>query len=176
MMFGFPNWIVLAAVAAISAGSATLVTRAVYKGEIAEIELAQAQALIQAQKFGQVIQRGLDQVAVSSAASQGIVQEKIVLQTVTITKEIPIYVQDNSTCITVGLVRVFDAATTGADPAALDLAAGESNDTCAGLGWHALAESVAGNYGRARQDAAQLTGLQEYVRKVQAQLAQSPTP
>lgn len=174
-MFGFPSWAVLAVVAVLSASSSAWVTREVYTGKIAKIELAQADALIKAQKFGQVLQRGLDQVAISSAATQGIAQEKILIQTVTLTKEIPIYVPDNSTCITVGLVRVLDAAAAGADPAALDLAAGESNETCAGFGWHALAESITGNYGRARQDAAQLTGLQEYVREIQSELAKPPT-
>lgn len=38
-MFGFPSWIVLLVVAAVSAGSATYVTREVYQGDIAEIKL-----------------------------------------------------------------------------------------------------------------------------------------
>lgn len=169
-MFGIPSWAVLLVVSAISAGSATYVTREVYTGKIAKIELAQKEAEVAAFKKAQAMQRDADQVAIDIAGNQSNTQEKIVTVTKTIIKEIPTYVKDDSACITVGLVRVLDAAARGTDPAALALAPGEFNETCAGLGSHALADSVAENYGRARQDAAQLTDLQTYVRGVQAAL------
>lgn len=44
-MFGFPSWIALLVVAAVSAAGATYVTREIYLGDIAEIRLAHKTAL-----------------------------------------------------------------------------------------------------------------------------------
>lgn len=94
-----------------------------------------------------------------AAVEEAAAQEKIVTRTRTIIKEIPRYVQDSSHCITYGLVRVLDAAASGADPADLELPAGQSDDACAPVTNSALAASVAENYGIARQNAQQLDAL-----------------
>lgn len=132
--------------------------------EMAQKDRAHAQAVAAAVVEAQTRQRAADQVAIDIAGQQGPVQEKIIVETQTVVERIPYYVSDASGCITIGLIRVLDAAALGADPAALDLAPGERNDTCAGIGPAALAEHVSKNYGRARQDAARLTGAQDYIR------------
>lgn len=102
-----------------------------------------------------------------AAVKEAQAQEKIVTRTQTIIKEVPRYVtasQDRGTCVTYGLVRVLDAAALGADPADLELPAGQSDDACAPVKASALAASVAENYGTARQNAQQLDALIEDTR------------
>lgn len=124
----------------------------------------------------QRLQRDADQVAIDLAGQQSVTQEKIVTRTMTITKEIPTYVKDTSDCVTIGLIRVLDAAALGVDPATLVLAPGQFDETCAGIGARALAQSVVDNYGRARQNAAQLTDLQALARRMKAVLDSAARP
>lgn len=162
-MFGFPNWIVLLVVAAVSAGSATYVTREVYHGDIAELQLAHAQDRHQAFMEGRARQMKSEAITRDVSANFHTSNVRIIRQTQTIVKEIPTYVQDDATCITWGLVRVHDAFALGTDPDKLDLPAGSSNDTCAGIGWRALSETIGGNYGKFHETADQLTHLQAWV-------------
>lgn len=102
------------------------------------------------------------QLTQTSGETQVRVQTKIVDHTVTLIKEVPKYVtvqQDARSCVSYGLVRLLDAASSGRDPADLELPAGQSNDACAPVEASALAASVVENYGIARQNAAQLDGL-----------------
>ncbi len=140
----------------------------VYRGRQDKVAYdgAIAKSNLEAFQTGQARQRDADKIALDIAEQYPLIQEKLVKQTVTLTKEIPIYVKDTSSCVTIGLVRVFDAAAQGVDPATLDLDPGELNDTCAPITATTLASSVAVNYGLARQNAAQLGALQQYVRQL----------
>lgn len=122
-----------------------------------------AAAAAAATKAAAVTQGGVDRAAINAGAETATIVEKIVEKTVYITKEIPTYVPDTSSCITLGLVRVLDAAASGVDPSTIDLAPGKFNETCADFGSRWLAQSIVGNYGKARANAADLTGLQKYV-------------
>src|SRR4051812_21974039 len=51
----------------------------------------------------------LAEIAQAAAVSAASAQEKIQTRTVTLTREIPRYVTDTSSCITYGLIRVLDA-------------------------------------------------------------------
>lgn len=167
---GIPSiWLMLGLFLAGAAGSA-YITREVYTGRIAKIELAHAQAVIDAETKAREDQRAIDQIAIDAAGSQAIVQEKIVTKYRTIERDVHIYVQDSSNCITYGLVRVHDAAAYGADPKSLTLPAGQSDDACAPVGWRTLASTFTGNYRNSNQNSAQLTGLQDYVRDVAGRL------
>lgn len=162
-MFGFPNWIVLLVVAALSAGSATYVTREVYQGDIAELQLAHAQDRHQAFMEGRARQMRSDAITRTVSADFHTSNVRIIRQTQTVIKEIPTYVQDDATCITWGLIRVHDAFALGTDPAKLDLSPGQSNDACAGIGWRALASTIGGNYGKYHEISDQLSHLQGWV-------------
>lgn len=144
------------------------------KAERLDLVARHAQALAAAQKEAADLQHALDGVSLKAADTQVIVQTEIVETTKTIVKEIPHYVPDTSSCITVGLVRVLDAAARGADPETLPLAPGQFNETCADVRASDLARNVAENYGRAHGNAAQLTGLQDWVRGTAAALAAAP--
>lgn len=98
----------------------------------------------------------------ASAVAAAKVDRIIETNTRTIIQEIPTYVtpaQDLHSCVTYGLVRVYDAAILGVQPSDLDLPAGQSDDACAPVKASDLARSLADNVGAARQNAAQLDAL-----------------
>lgn len=104
---------------------------------------------------------------ISNAAEQKqiVVQHDIQVQTRTIVKEVPTYVtaQTDAECwVPVGLVRVYNAAATGADPAAVSDPAGRLDGAASGITCSALAADLADNFGAARSNAAELMGLQSY--------------
>lgn len=104
-----------------------------------------------------------DKLSQDNAVAEAKGQARIVVQTQTLTKEVPTYVtvtQDRSDCVPWGVVRVLDAAVLGVDPAQLRLPAGATDDTCSPVKASDLARSVAGNYGTAAQNAEQLNALE----------------
>jgi hypothetical protein len=105
-----------------SAGLATAGTasRIYYTGAIAKMELAAAQAKDKARDIHDDQQAGANAAVLDFSDHQAEVQPQIVTVTKTIVKEIPRYVQDTSACVTVGLVRVLNAAAIGTDPANFD--------------------------------------------------------
>lgn len=136
------------------------------EGAIADLKLADKTAQAQALRTALALQKKQDAVTLAAALREAAVQQKIATHTVTLTREIPVYVSpriDSRTCIPYGLVRVLDAAVLGADPAALSLPAGQSDDACAPVDASALAASIAANYGAARANAEQLGALQGWV-------------
>lgn len=176
-MFGIPlNWIIYLVIFLAGVGAGVTPTRIYYRGEIASMELAAAKAIEKARDTHDKQQGAVTAAAIDVSDHQVEVQVHEVTVTKTIVKEIPTYVKDTSLCITIGLIRVLDAAAIGADPADLALAPGEFNETCAGIGSNALATSVSENYGRARGDAAQLTDAQVYLRRIKAALELGQKP
>lgn len=168
-MFGLNPWVIIAIGIAFAVSNATSY---ITGKDVVQTEwrLEKAAAKAAAVDEGAKQQSGADRAAITVAAATTVAVERIVTETVYINREIPTYVPDTSHCITVGLIRVLDAAARGSDPAAAALAPGQFNETCAGIGSRALAESIVGNYGTARANAAQLTGLQGYVCEVRRTL------
>lgn len=126
---------------------------------IAGYAMAQAKAIEQALK----LEKKQNSITLAAAVADAAAQEKIVVHTQVVTREIVRHVKDTSTCISFGFVRVLDAEVLGVAPADLALPAGQSDDACAPVTPSALAEHVAANYGRARQNARQLEDLEDYV-------------
>jgi hypothetical protein len=114
------------------------------------------------------IQAAEDAVSLKSAVEEAKAQQQIVTRTETIVKEVPKYVPVASKCpVTVGFIRVLDAAVLGVSPADLPLPAGKSNDSCADIDAPAVATRIIANYsGVCEANARQLTSLQEWVRKI----------
>jgi len=86
----------------------------------------------------------------------------------TITKEIPVYVtaQADARCdVPVGFVRVHDAA---AQNVPVDRPAGDPDAPAEGLALSTVAATVADNYTTCHETEAQVIGLQDYVRGLQA--------
>jgi hypothetical protein len=67
-------------------------------------------------------------------------------------------------CVSVGLVRLHDAAALGVDPDTLPLPAGSSDDACSAVTNAGLASAIADNYAAARANAAQLDDLEANVK------------
>jgi hypothetical protein len=161
------GYIAAAALAAVLSGAGIGWTvHRIDEATIAAMKLAEAQAQLAAANAAAAIQKKEDAVSLARAVSEARAQQKITTQTVTLTKEVPVYVSaktDARTCVTYGLVRVLDAAATGRDPAELPLGAGESDESCASVAASSLARNVAENYGAARANAEQLNALEAWV-------------
>lgn len=132
------------------------------------LELKYAAAEKEAIAKAASIQKTQDAIATDAAVKAAAGQIQIVKQQVIVEKRITEYVTDHSDCITLGLIRVLDAAVLGADPADLALAAGQLNDACAPISATDLARNIAGNYAIARGNAQQLDDLISTVRKLDA--------
>lgn len=130
----------------------------------AHLELANYKAdyfkdLANARSTAAADQKAIDSAITAAAVADAEGQVRIVTRTTTLKEKVPVYVKDNSTCITVGLIRVLDAAALGVDPETLDLRSGESNESCADISAVTLAQSVNGNYGLCHANAEQLNNL-----------------
>ncbi len=82
----------------------------------------------------------------------------------TLIKEIPVYVTpiaDAACVVPAGFVRVHDAAAEGKP---LDGATGDFDAAASGVALSAVAEVAATNYGTCHETAAQVIGLQEFIR------------
>lgn len=95
--------------------------------------------------------------------------EKVRTNTIYLTKEIHDAIPpavDNRCVVPVGFVRLHDASAAGLssvpDPAGL------SDESASGVPISAVAETVVANYGIGRENAAELTGLQDWIRAMQA--------
>lgn len=111
--------------------------------------------------------RRADAISLKSAVAEAAAQQKLADKKSIIAKEVHRHVPpeiSNRVCIPYGVVRVLDAAGTGADSDALSLPAGESDGACAPVTAAALAANVAANYAAARANAEQLGALQTWVK------------
>jgi hypothetical protein len=116
-----------------------------------------------------------DSVTLHSAVAEVAAQQKLADEKSVIAKEVRRHVPRNSPCMSLGLVRVLDAASLGADPDALSLPAGQSDDSCAPVDAAHLAANIAANYAAARANAEQLSALQAWI-KAQADVSQTSSP
>lgn len=137
-----------------------------YEKRVATDAVAAEQATLKALKTQQTIDAA-NQVA---AAIDAKAQQKIVTQTITVTKEIPHYVHDTVSCpgLTVGLARVLRGAADGTDPASLALAPGQSDDTCSDVTPSEVAGWFTGYASAARANTQQLSDLQASIKANQA--------
>lgn len=118
---------------------------------VAKERAAEAKRLERARK--DVAKRTAKAEAISADAQAGLERERVRIETRTVTliKEIPVYVSpaaDARCVIPVGFVRFHDAA---ASEATLPAASGGSLDAPSGVDLSAVAETIAGNYGAAFQ-------------------------
>jgi hypothetical protein len=146
-------------------------TIAAAKAETQQLRLDDAQALVAGMKAAAAKQAALDKITHDADVAEAAKQKQIVTRTVTLTKEVPVYVtaqQDASTCVSYGLIRVLVAAARGVDPATLALPAGELNESCTGLPISAVAATLGEVYGVAEQNAEQLNALEDAISKAHA--------
>ncbi len=127
------------------------------------LELRYRTAKVKAVEEAKAIQSAEDKVSLDRAVAEAAAQQKIVVQTQTITREISRHVTDHSDCITYGLVRVLDAGVLGRDPNSLPLPAGKSDNACAPVTAASLAQRLVTNFAAARANAEQLNALEAWI-------------
>lgn len=135
-------------------------------GTVATLKKNDALAQVAAVQAVRIIEQAQASVDVAAAIAEANAQTKIVTQTVTITKEIPRYVtvhQDAIVCVPVGLARFMRAAAAGADPAAFELASGQSDDACSDITATEMAGWISDFAGAAQGNTEQLTALQAWI-------------
>lgn len=146
-----------------TAAASSYVTHRFDEAKLEKMELAYAQAQAAAVAQAQAIQGAEDKVSLDAAVAEAAAQQKIVTQTVTVTKEVVRHVTDRVACVSVGLVRVLNAEVRGVSPDAIPLPAGKSDGSCSGVTNSQLAVSILDNYGLARANAEQLSALEAWV-------------
>lgn len=113
------------------------------------------------------------QTTITDAAAKGedVAQARIVYRYRVIAGGIPLVVTpavDRDFPLSVGFVRAHDAAASGLDIGQVPGPAGQSDDSAASVKPSDLAAVLAANYKAAKQDAQQLSDLQQWVRDQQA--------
>ena len=154
--------------------AAGYVTYKVEHGALVELKLADAQALTLAVARKAIYQHAQDQIVSAAAIGEGHAQLNLTLQFSTLTAKVPTYVtpaQDSAGCVSVGLARVLRAASTNADPGALSLAPGQSDDDCSDLAPSALAGWFTAYAEASAQNSEQLNALEDSIHA----LAEAPT-
>lgn len=155
----------------VSAGGGYYVAHEVGEAKFKGMELQYALAQGAAVKQAAAKQHDLDQHAMTAALAESAAQQNIEVQGSTILQEVTRYVKVPTpaspapACVTVGLVRVLDAAVLGRDPGSLPDLAGKSDDACAGVTAVDLATNIANNYQACRANAEQLNALISLVGK-----------
>lgn len=133
-------------------------------GTVEQLRAADATATALAVKDAATRQKAADVIALTDSSAEGVAQVAIKDQTLTVTKEITRYVPQTVACIPNGLVRVLNAAATGADPASVAYAPGQPDDACAALSWRDFASDLTDDYGAGRANAEQLNALEADIR------------
>jgi hypothetical protein len=150
-------------IAAVALGFAAYVKHEWDAGKAAQ---AQIKVLhVQEKAVGAAETKVVDQ----SAAQETTAQAALSAQTRIIIEKVPVYVSNARSdvpgvaCVSVGLVRLHDAAALGVDPASLPAPVG-ADDACSTVTPAALASTIARNYAAARANAEQLNALEADVR------------
>lgn len=130
---------------------------------IASIKLADADAVIDATKQVAKLQQAQDSIALDAAVKEAQAQQKIVTQTVTVTKEITKHVTDTVPCVPYGAVRLLNDAATGSNTANAPTPPGQSDGACAPVPWRDFVSDIISDYGIGRQNAEQLNALETNV-------------
>lgn len=163
-MFGIPTWAINLlgglALAGVITGVGAHLAQIWYAPQITALKAVQHEQTVAA-KAVKVVQADLTK---ASAAAETKAQATIVRQARVIIKKVPVYVSSAPRppvgCITVGMLRLHDAAATGIDPADFHPPAGQPDDACSSVAPSDFMAVVAGNYAAARANGEQLNSLE----------------
>jgi hypothetical protein len=145
----------------------SVVTHKVDSAALLKQQSAWKDAELKAVNLAKQIQAAEDKVSLDAAVAEAKAQQQIVTKTITLTREVPIHVPLSSKCpVTVGFVRLLNAAILGQSTADLSYAPGKSDDACAPVDARALADNLLVNFAAANGNAEQLTALQAWVKNI----------
>lgn len=131
--------------------------------KILAVQLADAKDYAAALDLQRRAQKAADDASLKAAVAEAEAQQKIVVRMITLTKEIPAHVSNDSHCITYGLVRVLNAAAGQTSVDAVPGTSGKPDVACAPVTWRSFAEDITDDYGHANANAEELTALQGWV-------------
>lgn len=136
-------------------------------GKIHKLELDYKEAELRAVNQAREDQRRLDEIALDAAKRQAATQAALTVKAKRQLAEVSKHVKNRpNNCVTIGFIRVLDAAVHGAIASSLALPAGVSDDSCAPVDAVTLARSIVDNYNTANANAAQLNALTEVLRQM----------
>lgn len=143
------------------------------KAQLGDLLAAEAAA----KRRAQAINARQAAINAQASAKEAAAQRRIRYVTRTIAKEIPTILTpevDRRFPLSVGFVRVFDAAALGVDLSALPDPAGQPDDSASPVKPSSAASIVNADFGECHLDQERLTGLQEWVRDTAANFNSAP--
>lgn len=172
LAFLLANWkAIVPSIAAIGLGLALGVAKfqlANERLEVANLKESYAEASAKAVTEAKTLQAEADAIALKAAMQEAVAQQKVVVQTITLTHEVPKYVATVAACPTTGFMHIYQAALLGSAADQVSGASSHTNDDPPGITTPQLAENIVTNYGACRANAEQLKALQDWVRKTAA--------
>jgi len=165
-MFGIPSaWLPIGSglIGAIAAG---WLVHKIDTATLNDYKLAQARVQSKAVADAIDLERKQAAIALNAAVAEAEAQEKIIVETETIVKEVVRHVKDVPNCPTFGVVRIYNASLSGAGVDSFPIPTGKSDDSSAGITTDSFAQSLAINNGRCRANSQQLNALIDYVRQL----------
>jgi hypothetical protein len=136
-------------------------------GPAAQLAVLKAEEARAAQRAMQVVARQAD-VSAAADVAETRAQTRIRLIYRTLHDQIPTIIPapvDRHFALSVGFVRVHDAAVWGVDLSDAPLAAGQSDGAASEIAQSRAASVIADNYGSCRADQERLSALQDWIRK-----------
>lgn len=157
---------IIAGVAAVAIGSAWT-THQVDQAHWLKIEAGWKDAKLEAVENAKKVQAAEDKVSLTVAVNEAAGQQKVVEKITTVVREVQSHVPNASKCaVTVGFVRVLNAAVLGVGATDLSYAAGQPDDACAPTDPRTLVLNIIANYQSCLANAQQLGSLQGWVQQI----------
>lgn len=165
---GIQTYLIVGAVsAALAFGGGIWLEYNISRGDINALKLADATALTKAVEDKSTSLQQQYAVDLAAAVSHAAAVAKLEGYEEALKKRIPVYVtphQDAIVCVPVGLVRLLNAAVLQTDPAAIELAPGQSNDACSDVKASLLAGAVVEWLSVGHRNAEQLNALIAWIK------------
>lgn len=133
------------------------------------LQKAQIAALKEGMKRQAALDKGMADAAFKAGEKAG--QEKA--KTVTLIKEVPVYVTqkvDAEFAVPCAVYRLHNASALGLEASLINLPAGLTDESACPIKTSGLISTIIENYGIAREQAAQITGLQDLARTLVKQI------
>jgi hypothetical protein len=168
-----------AAIAIVSASGAAYATHHWDQVKIEKMQLADAQAVIDAQKLAAQTQQLQDAASEKVAVEAAQAQQKIVTRTIETIRKVPVYVTreiDKRYPLSNAFCRLHDAAALETSPDAIPNPAGTTDAGPCQASESQTVSTIVSNYGTCAITSHQLTSLQDWIRAQQAVSASQKAP
>jgi len=152
------------------AGGAGYLVYKYEQGQIAQLELADARADVEAQDTARKKQAAADAISLASAVKSAEARQKIVVQTVKLVQKVPVYVTrkiDARFPLPCGAIRLYNASTEGRDPDRVSYPTTQPDDAPCPTKLSDAVRVIVANNGLAATTRQQLIDLQDWIKTEQ---------